>query len=89
MADDVIQRAEAILREAREADADAQAVLRAAEDKLLCPFCGGMWSRLIDARRSDDRTHIKRRRECAGCRGRFNTEERAIIPEKKSRYHYR
>lgn len=52
---------------------------RRAEDKFLCPYpgCGGVSCRLLYSRRADDRTSIRRRRECLTCGHRFNTEERA------------
>jgi len=38
-------------------------------------FCGGMDSKVIDSRSTEDRTSIRRRRECISCGKRFTTYE--------------
>ncbi len=42
---------------------------------MKCPFCGAQDSKVVDSRRSDDGTSIRRRRECLGCQKRFTTYE--------------
>ena len=43
---------------------------------MRCPNCQVDNDRVIDTRASDDRTIIRRRRECANCGRRFSTYER-------------
>lgn len=42
---------------------------------MKCPFCGGQDSKVVDSRRSEDGTSIRRRRECFVCQRRFTTYE--------------
>ncbi len=44
---------------------------------MMCPFCSGMDTRVIDTTRKEH--SVRRRRECKSCRGRFSTMERAIL----------
>lgn len=41
---------------------------------MKCPYCGGLESRVIDSRSSDE--GVRRRRECLNCGARFTTYER-------------
>ncbi|MGI6214814.1 MAG: transcriptional regulator NrdR [Christensenellales bacterium] len=43
---------------------------------MKCPFCGGEDSRVVDSRPTEDRTSIRRRRECTSCGKRFTTYEK-------------
>ncbi len=43
---------------------------------MKCPFCGESDTSVKDSRTSDDEAHIKRRRSCSSCGGRFTTLER-------------
>ncbi len=43
---------------------------------MKCPFCGGEDSRVVDSRPAEDKTSIRRRRECASCGKRFTTYEK-------------
>ena len=43
---------------------------------MKCPFCGSTDSRVLDSRPSEDKTEIRRRRECNDCQRRFTTYER-------------
>ena len=43
---------------------------------MKCPHCQRNGSRVVDSRPSDDRTFIRRRRECVHCGFRFTTFER-------------
>lgn len=43
---------------------------------MRCPFCEHDETRVQDSRETDDRTAIRRRRECGGCARRFTTYER-------------
>ncbi len=43
---------------------------------MKCMYCGGMESRVIDSRLSDDGTSIRRRRECLNCLKRYTTYEK-------------
>ncbi|RME53862.1 transcriptional repressor NrdR [Candidatus Woesearchaeota archaeon] len=45
---------------------------------MLCPFCGGGESRVVDSRLSGSAT--RRRRECLACSKRFTTYERLEMP---------
>jgi transcriptional repressor NrdR len=44
---------------------------------VRCPYCGARDTRVLDSRSSEDGDAIRRRRECAACRRRFTTFERA------------
>ena len=44
---------------------------------MHCPFCRHTDSRVMDSRTSDDRAHIRRRRQCPDCGRRFTTVETA------------
>lgn len=46
---------------------------------MLCPYCGGSQSRVIDSRPAGEGN--RRRRECEGCGRRFSTFEAALAPE--------
>ncbi len=48
-------------------------------DTMYCPFCHNEQSRVIDSRVIDSGTSIRRRRECAACKGRFTTIEKAVL----------
>lgn len=43
---------------------------------MKCMFCGGMESKVVDSRLSDDGSTIRRRRECLTCAKRFTTYEK-------------
>ena len=43
---------------------------------MKCIYCGGMESKVIDSRLSDDGTSIRRRRECLTCGKRYTTYEK-------------
>ena len=49
---------------------------------MKCPSCGVDNDRVIDSRASHDGFAIRRRRECLGCQGRYNTYERLDDPMK-------
>ena len=42
---------------------------------MKCPFCGYEESKVIDSRPADERSSIRRRRECLSCHKRFTTYE--------------
>lgn len=42
---------------------------------MKCPFCGEIDNKVVDSRLKKDKTGIRRRRECLGCKGRFTTYE--------------
>lgn len=42
---------------------------------MKCIFCGGLDSKVIDSRSTDDGASIRRRRECTACSKRFTTYE--------------
>ena len=46
---------------------------------MYCPFCHNEQSRVIDSRVVDSGASIRRRRECASCKGRFTTVEKAVL----------
>jgi transcriptional repressor NrdR len=48
---------------------------------MWCPFCNHDDTRVVDSRVTGDGMQIRRRRECAGCKSRFNTYE---TPELKA-----
>jgi len=43
---------------------------------MKCQFCGHLKTRVLDSRPGNDNDHIRRRRHCPGCDGRFTTFER-------------
>lgn len=43
---------------------------------MKCPFCGGMDSKVLDSRPNEDKSAIRRRRECNECLRRFTTYEK-------------
>lgn len=43
---------------------------------MRCPFCGCIDTKVLDSRPNDDKTAIRRRRECEQCRRRFTTYEK-------------
>ncbi len=46
---------------------------------MQCPFCNASDTRVIDSRLAEEGTQVRRRRECAECKGRFTTFERAQL----------
>lgn len=46
---------------------------------MQCPFCSATDTRVIDSRLAEEGTQVRRRRECAECKGRFTTFERAQL----------
>ena len=44
---------------------------------MRCPYCKGLDDRVVDSRLTEDKAAIRRRRECATCKRRFTTFERA------------
>ena len=43
---------------------------------MKCPFCGCVDTKVLDSRPNEDRTAIRRRRECEQCAKRFTTYEK-------------
>ena len=43
---------------------------------MKCPFCSGTDSKVLDSRPNEDKSEIRRRRECNLCHRRFTTYER-------------
>ena len=43
---------------------------------MKCKFCGHLKTRVVDSRPANDNNHIRRRRFCPTCDGRFTTFER-------------
>ena len=43
---------------------------------MKCPYCHEIKSQVIDSRDTQDGEGIRRRRQCNGCRRRYNTYER-------------
>ena len=43
---------------------------------MRCPYCGCLDSKVLDSRHNDDKTAIRRRRECEQCHRRFTTYEK-------------
>lgn len=43
---------------------------------MKCIYCGGMESKVVDSRLSEDGTTIRRRRECLNCSKRYTTYEK-------------
>ncbi len=46
--------------------------------KMLCPFCKGTKSKVIDSRTNNGGASIRRRRECLHCERRFTTYEQVV-----------
>lgn len=46
---------------------------------MQCPFCSATDTRVIDSRLAEEGTQVRRRRECAACKGRYTTFERAQL----------
>ena len=46
---------------------------------MICPFCQGKNSRVIDSRTADSGFVTRRRRECNSCEGRFTTVEKSVL----------
>lgn len=46
---------------------------------MQCPFCSAPDTRVIDSRLAEEKTQVRRRRECAKCKGRFTTFEKAAL----------
>ena len=46
---------------------------------MQCPFCSAPDTRVVDSRLAEENTQVRRRRECAQCKGRFTTFERAAL----------
>ncbi|WP_420466091.1 transcriptional regulator NrdR [Panacagrimonas sp.] len=46
---------------------------------MQCPFCNAADTRVVDSRLAEEGTQVRRRRECADCKGRFTTFERAQL----------
>ncbi|MBU1026776.1 MAG: transcriptional regulator NrdR [Candidatus Margulisbacteria bacterium] len=44
---------------------------------MKCPFCQNLEDKVLESREIDDGRAIRRRRECASCKGRFTSYERA------------
>ena len=43
---------------------------------MKCPFCGCVDTKVLDSRPNEDRSAIRRRRECTRCEKRFTTYEK-------------
>lgn len=43
---------------------------------MKCPFCENIEDKVLESRETDEGKGVRRRRECASCRGRFTTFER-------------
>ena len=43
---------------------------------MRCPFCGCLDTKVLDSRPNDNKTAIRRRRECEQCHRRFTTYEK-------------
>lgn len=55
------------------------------DGSVICPFCRGSESRVVDSRATDDGGAIRRRRECRSCGQRFTTTETtALVVLKRS-----
>ena len=61
---------------------------------MKCPFCGCTDSKVLDSRPNEEKTEIRRRRECSGCLRRFTTYEKIeninlyVIKKDRSRESY-
>lgn len=47
---------------------------------MQCPFCASSRTRVVDSRPIEGGAAIRRRRICSGCRNRFTTYERSVVP---------
>ncbi len=47
---------------------------------MQCPFCASSRTRVVDSRPIEGGSAIRRRRVCHGCRNRFTTYERSVVP---------
>jgi transcriptional repressor NrdR len=45
-------------------------------NRVKCPFCGYLDSKVVDSRPTEEGSIIRRRRECPSCKKRFTTYER-------------
>ena len=43
---------------------------------MKCPFCGCLETKVLDSRPNEDKSAIRRRRECEECKKRFTTYEK-------------
>jgi len=43
---------------------------------MKCPFCNAIEDKVLESRETEEGEAIRRRRECAACRGRFTSYER-------------
>lgn len=43
---------------------------------MKCPFCGCLETKVLDSRPNEDKSAIRRRRECEQCKKRFTTYEK-------------
>jgi transcriptional repressor NrdR len=48
-------------------------------DRVYCPYCRHLDTRVIDSRTADDGAAIRRRRSCPACGRRFTTQETVIL----------
>lgn len=46
---------------------------------MICPYCGGGETKVVDSRDTNDGKAIRRRRECEKCQARFSTYEEIEI----------
>ena len=46
------------------------------KNDMKCPFCGFQESKVVDSRSTDDKSTIRRRRECLKCNKRYITYEK-------------
>jgi len=62
--------------------------------KMRCPFCNFEESKVVDSRSSEDKSAIRRRRECLNCNKRYTTYEKVenipilIIKRNKDRENF-
>jgi len=61
---------------------------------VRCPYCNFEESKVVDSRATDDKTTIRRRRECLNCNRRYTTYERVetipilVIKKNSSREYF-
>lgn len=61
---------------------------------MKCQYCGGLESKVIDSRMTEEGNSIRRRRECEACHKRFTTYERIeqisimVIKKDKTREYF-
>ena len=61
---------------------------------VRCPYCNYEESKVVDSRATDDKTTIRRRRECLNCNRRYTTYERVetipilVIKKNSSREYF-